>query len=257
MTNPEVKPEDIASFKAPGVGAAAMPESFRELYRQRFGRELGHGYGLTEAPTGVTSTDPNGPIIPGSSGRAAAHLQVCIQDAEGRKLAPGESGEVCVAAATEGDFAGLYTPMLGYWRRADATAEALRGGWLHTGDIGRMDEAGNLFIEGRRNDVVLRGGSNVYPAEIERVLQLDERVADCAVVGKPDVRLGERVVAFVQLAAGAAQGEALQEDLLALCRSNLARYKVPEEWVFVADMPRNAMNKIVKKQLKDKYFAEA
>jgi acyl-CoA synthetase (AMP-forming)/AMP-acid ligase II len=181
---------------------------------------------------------------------------VTIQDKEGRILPPGTSGEVCISAAAEGEFAGLYTPMLGYWRRPEATTEALRGGWLHTGDIGRLDGEGNLFIEGRRNDVVIRGGSNVYPAEIERVLQMDDRVADCAVVGKPDVRLGEKVVAFVQAAPGALASGSLQEDLQTLCRDNLARYKVPEEWIFVSEMPRNAMNKVVKSKLKETYLKE-
>jgi long-chain acyl-CoA synthetase len=109
MTNPEVKPEDIASFKAPGVGGAGMPESFREFYRQRFGRELSTGYGLTEAPTSVTGTDPEKPTIPGSSGKPARHLRVSIQDPNGRILPPGESGEICVGSAVEGEFAGLYT----------------------------------------------------------------------------------------------------------------------------------------------------
>lgn len=254
MTNPEVKPEDIASFKAPGVGGAAMPESFREFYRQRFGRELSTGYGLTEAPTSVTGTDPEKPTIPGSSGKPARHLRVSIQDPDGRILAAGESGEICVGGAVEGEFAGLYTPMLGYWRRPEATAAALRGGWLHTGDIGRLDDEGNLYVEGRRNDVVLRGGSNVYPAEIERVLHMDERVAACAVIGKEDARLGERVVAFVQPSPGAEPSSALLAELEALCRANLARYKVPEEWIFVDDMPRNAMNKIVKATLKQQHF---
>ena len=254
MTDPRINPDDLASFKAPGVGGAAMPDSFRDLYRQKFGRELTHGYGLTEAPTSVTMGDPAVAEPPGSSGRTAPHLQVTIQDAEGAILPAGESGEICVAAAAEGPHGGLYTPMLGYWRRPDATAEALRGGWLHTGDIGRLDPDGYLFVEGRRNDVVIRGGANVYPAEVERVLQKDDRVGDCAVTGKPDVRLGERVVAFIQPAAGTAPTAALAEALLALCQENLARYKTPEEIIFVTDMPRNAMNKIVKAQLKARHF---
>ena len=254
MTNPAVKPEDLVSLKAPGVGAAAMPDSFRDLYRQRFGRELGTGYGLTEAPTGVTGTDPEAPFVPGSCGQPLKHLRLSIQDAEGNALPAGESGEICVSGATTGEFAGLYTPMLGYWRRPEATAEALRDGWLHTGDIGRLDGQGNLFVEGRRNDVILRGGSNVYPAEVERVLHMDERVASCAVVGKPDIRLGELVVAFVQPAPGTEPNETFLDELKSICTDNLARYKIPEEWILVSEMPRNAMNKIVKGALKDQYF---
>ncbi|MBV9509052.1 MAG: AMP-binding protein [Caulobacteraceae bacterium] len=255
MTNPAVSAEDLATLKYPSVGAAAMPESFREIYRQKFGRELSTSYGLTEAPTVVTVTDLDGAaIVPGASGVAAKHLRVSIQDPEGRLLPIGESGEICVAAADEGEFAGLYTPMLGYWRRADATASSLRGGWLHTGDMGRLDADGNLFVEGRRNDVILRGGSNVYPAEIERVLHMKDAVQEAAVIGRPDNRLGERVVAVVQLPAGGQASEALRAELEAHCRENLARYKVPEEWIFVDAMPRNAMNKVVKAKLREQHF---
>ena len=254
LTKPEVRPEDLVSLKAPGAGGAAIPDSFRDLYRRKFGKELGFGYGLTEAPTVVTSNDPTLAALPGCSGRPSRHLRVSIQTPEGKVLAPGESGEICVAAADAGDLAGLYTPMLGYWRKPEATAQALRGGWLHTGDMGRLDADGNLFVEGRRNDVVIRGGANVYPAEIERVMQADDRVADCAVVGRPDERLGETVVAFVQPSPGAAASDDLREALLTLCRENLARYKVPEEIVFVTDMPRNAMNKVVKAELKARHF---
>jgi long-chain acyl-CoA synthetase len=254
ITHPEIRPEDLVSYTRPAVGAAAFPDSFRALFRERFGKEIGAGYGLTEAPTGVTNVNLDLPIIPGSSGTAAPHLRVSIQDEEGRLLPAGESGEVCVAGADSGEYAGLYTPMLGYWGRPDATESTLRGGWLHTGDMGRMDEAGNLYIEGRRNDVILRGGSNVYPAEIERVLHMDDRVSACAVVGRPDTRLGEVVVAVIQPNAPVADQEAFFADLKALCRDNLARYKTPEEWLLVDDMPRNAMNKIVKADLKKRYF---
>jgi acyl-CoA synthetase (AMP-forming)/AMP-acid ligase II len=254
LTHPDVRPGDLASLKAPGAGGAAIPHAFRELYRRKFGTELQHGYGLTEAPTIVTSNVPASAGLPGCSGRPSPHLRIAIKSPDGDILPPGDSGEICVAAADSGAFAGLYTPMLGYWRKPEATAQALRSGWLHTGDIGRVDEDGNLFVEGRRNDVVIRGGANVYPAEIERVLQTDGRVADCAVTGRPDERLGERVVAFVQPSTDVAEIEALRADLLALCAENLAKYKIPGEIIFVAEMPRNAMNKIVKAELKARYF---
>jgi len=256
MTKPEIDPDDLKSFKSPGVGGAAMPESFRAFYRERFGRELGTSYGLTEAPTTVTVSNPPtaDEVVSGASGKVQPHLRISIQNAEGRHLTAGESGEICVGPAIDGPYAGLYTPMLGYWRRPEATAQALKGGWLHTGDMGRVDAEGNLFVEGRRNDVILRGGSNVYPAEIERVLHMDDRVAACAVVGRPDARLGEQVVAFVQAAPGADPAP-LQAELEALCRENLARYKAPEDWIFVSDMPRNAMSKIVKATLKADHFA--
>ena len=254
MTHPDITPEAIASFRYPGVGGAALPEAFRELYRAKFGRELTGSYGLTEAPTVVTLADPAAPIVPGASGVASSHVCVSIQDAERRPLPIGESGEICVGPATDGPFRGVYTPMLGYWRRPDATASALQGGWLHTGDMGRLDENGNLFVEGRRNDVILRGGANVYPAEIERILNEQDGVAEAAVVGRPDLRLGEKVVAVIQLSAGAPPDDATRDRLTAVCQRQLARYKVPEEWIFVSTMPRNAMNKVVKARLKADIF---
>jgi long-chain acyl-CoA synthetase len=117
---------------------------------------------------------------------------------------------------------------------------------LHTGDLGSVDERGEVFVEDRKGDLIIRGGANVYPAEVERVLHSDPRVAACAVVGRPDPRLGERVVAFVQPAAG---GRATADELREHCAARLARYKVPEEIVFVDDFPRTPMNKIRKRDL--------
>jgi acyl-CoA synthetase (AMP-forming)/AMP-acid ligase II len=137
--------------------------------------------------------------------------------------------------------------MLGYWNRPDATDEALRGGLYHTGDVGFFAADGNLYIRGRRNELILRGGANVYPAEVERVLQTHPAVAAAAVLGLADLRLGERVVAAVELAPGRGASEA---ELIQHVRGELARYKVPEAVRFVAAMPRNAMNKIVKPRLR-------
>src|SRR5205085_11808905 len=140
--------------------------------------------------------------------------------------------------AKDGPFAGIYTPMLGYWDKPGETARALRAGVLHTGDVGMRDPAtGQLYIRGRRGDLILRGGANVYPAEIERVLQTDPRIAACAVLGIPDERLGERVIVAVELAAGA--GVVAEEELRSRCADNLARYKIPESFHFVDKVPRN------------------
>jgi acyl-CoA synthetase (AMP-forming)/AMP-acid ligase II len=136
--------------------------------------------------------------------------------------------------------------MLGYWRRPDATADALRGGELHTGDLGFIDGDGNLMVRDRKSLVIIRGGANVYPAEVERVLHEAPGVAACAVMGVEDERLGERVVAAIELAAGAQVTEA---DLREHCLANLAKYKVPERFVFVDGFPRNSMGKISRRDL--------
>jgi acyl-CoA synthetase (AMP-forming)/AMP-acid ligase II len=246
LTHPDVDEDDLASLTRPEVGGADCPEEFRELYRKRFGREVLLGYGLTEAPTAVTLERPEGPHLPGCVGPALPHVRVSVRDDAGRELPAGEEGEVCVEPPSDGPWAGFYTPMLGYWNRPEATADALRGGLLHTGDVGALDADGNLFLRGRKGDLIIRGGANVYPAEVERVLHEDARVAACAVLGRPDERLGERVVAYVQ----AAPGEHLDaEELRTHCAQRLARYKIPAEFLFVEDFPRTPMGKIRKVDL--------
>jgi acyl-CoA synthetase (AMP-forming)/AMP-acid ligase II len=138
--------------------------------------------------------------------------------------------------------------MLGYRDRPDATAEALAGGELHTGDLGYLDAEGYLHLRDRRSLLIVRGGANVYPAEVERVLGDAPGVAACAVVGVPDERLGERVVAVVEPLPGAALDD---EAVRAHCLANLARYKVPERFVAVDRLPRNAMGKVVRRELPD------
>jgi acyl-CoA synthetase (AMP-forming)/AMP-acid ligase II len=136
--------------------------------------------------------------------------------------------------------------MLGYWERPGATADTLRGGELHTGDIGVLDDEGRLHVRDRKSLVILRGGANVYPAEVERVLLDHPAVEAGAVLGVPDERLGERVAAVVEAAAGA---EVDVEDVRAHLLANLARYKVPERIAVVDALPRNAMGKVVRTEL--------
>lgn len=260
LTRPDIDPDALRTLAKLSVGGATVPEKLPSLYYQRFGSLPRVGYGLTEAPTGVAASledgDPNAPPRPqGEIGPPMAQLEIQILDEQGNSVAQGESGEICVRAQQEGEFAHLYQPALGYWRNAEATEKLLRGGWLHTGDEGFIDQAGNLHIQDRRTDVIFRGGSNIYPAEVERVLRLDRRVVDCAVLGKADSRLGQVVAVFVQPIASALHDDTLQAGLEALCAENLARYKHPVEWHFIEEMPRNSAGKIVKPQLKERLEA--
>lgn len=248
LTHPDVKPDDLKSLTAPGVGGSDVPAELIALYRERFGQGVRVGYGMTEAPTAVTWSDGETPPKPGLCGRPMAHLEIEILAEDGRVLPAGEVGEITVRAAEEGAFAGVYTPMLGYWNRPEASAEALHDGRYHTGDLGTFADDGNLYIRGRRGELILRGGANVYPAEVERVLQEHEAVAFAAVFGVPDERLGERVVAAIETVPDADVPGA--EELRAFCRARLARYKVPDRIGVVAAMPRNAMGKIVKRELR-------
>ncbi len=246
LTHSGVTREDLASLIRPEVGGAECPEEFRRLYRERFGADVVIGYGMTEAPTAVTRSDGQAAPAPGLCGKAVPQVEIQILDEKDEPLPAGEIGEICVAPRASGVWAGVYTPMLGYWQKPEETAQALHNGVYHTGDLGFLDAHGDLYMSGRRNELILRGGANIYPAEVERVLQEHPAVAAAAVLGRPDTRLGQRVVAAVQLGAG----ETVSVDELAsFARERLARYKVPEQIALVPSLPRNAMGKIVKREL--------
>ena len=230
------------------AGGAPIPTPIRNRFIARFGYPLLGTYGLTEAPTIVTDTRGVEPPT-GSSGKALPHLRLAILDEDGAELPRGEVGQLCFGPVSEGRWANIYTPPLGYWHAMDKTAALLEGGLVHTGDMGSIDAEGWLFIADRASELILRGGSNIYPAEVERVLQEHTGLVACAVVGKPDDRLGKRTVAFIQPRDPAVDRDAMIADLQALCRESLARYKMPDEWRFVDGFERNAMAKIVRPRL--------
>lgn len=234
-TMEEIDADDLRSLDQVWVGGADCPEPIRTAFEEKFGVQVLSTYGLSEAPTVVTNDIPGGRHVPGASGVALPHLDVHIVD-----------GEVCVGGRTTGEWAGVYRLMLGYWEKPEATAETLRGGVLHTGDLGYLDDDGYLHIRDRKSLVIIRGGANVYPAEVERVVHELPEVAACAVVGIPDERLGERVMAAVELRPGASL---TADELTTHCLANLAKYKVPERWIFVDEFPRNSMGKIQRREL--------
>jgi long-chain acyl-CoA synthetase len=173
-----------------------------------------------------------------SVGVAQTPVRVRVADAQGQALQPGEAGEVLV----QGD-----SVMAGYWRQPEATAQALRGGWLWTGDIGVLDEDGFLTLKDRSKDLLISGGSNIYPREVEEVLLTAPGVAEAAVVGAPDAEWGEVVVAFVVAQAGARPSEA---SLDAHCLEHIARFKRPKRYVFVESLPKNNYGKVLKTELR-------
>ena len=241
-TMDSIDPADLSSLDEVWTGGADCPEAIRAAFEARFGLPVLATYGLSEAPTVVAIDDRSGAgHVEGGSGRPLPHLRVRIRDGDGAELPAGETGEICVAPADE-----RYRLMLGYWERPEPTAEVLAGGELHTGDLGYLDPDGVLHVRDRKSLVIIRGGANVYPAEVERVLLEAPGVGAGAVLGVPDERLGERVMAVVEPAPGAT----IDEDAVrAHCLANLARYKVPERFVVVDALPRNAMGKIVRTEL--------
>ena len=171
-----------------------------------------------------------------TAGFARTGCEVKIFDRDDRELAAGETGEI----VTRSDCV-----MAGYWKNPEATAKALRGGWLHTGDVGSMDEAGFLTIRDRSKDMIISGGSNIYPREIEEVLLHHPAVAECSVVGRPHSEWGEEVVAFVVL-----REKISTEELDRLCLDNIARFKRPREYRFVEALPKNNYGKVLKTELR-------
>ena len=175
-----------------------------------------------------------------------------VEIRDGRTVLPtGQTGEITVRAQEDGPWAQLYRPMLGYLGHPESTAETIRGGVLYTGDVGYLDAEGRLFVRDRRNALILRGGANVYPAEIERVLLEVPGVRGASVVGVPDERLGQRVAAAVEADDGCTLDI---ESLSSHCATQLARYKVPDFWR-LGTLPRNAMGKVVRTEL-ERWFTE-
>jgi long-chain acyl-CoA synthetase len=241
VEHPDVTADDLAPLTRLGVGGASCPEELRSAYERRFGRTFTTGYGLTEAPTAVTQETERVPHVAGASGRPMAHVTIVITDGEGRPLPAGEEGEICVGPATTGAWAGRWRGMHGYWRRPDATAATRWGSLLRTGDIGFVGDDGYLRVLDRRTDLVNRGGANVYPAEVVRVLLEHPAVADAYVFGRPDERLGQEVAAAVTLRPSTA---VTADDLRLHCRERLSGYKVPTVVAIVDELPRNAMGKV-------------
>ncbi|HUQ23497.1 MAG TPA: long-chain fatty acid--CoA ligase [Gaiellaceae bacterium] len=227
---------DLWTLRHAVVGGAPMPEALLEAWHER-GVEIVQGYGLTEAAPNVLCLPPEDAARKrGCAGKPYPHVDVALRDPESGELRDG---------ATEGELV-VKGPNVfaGYWRDPDATAAAFADGWLLTGDVAARDEEGYYRIVGRTKDMVISGGENVYPAEIENVLHEHDSVSEAAVVGVPDERWGEACLAFVVLRA-----PATEDELLELCRSRLARYKIPRGVRFVDSLPRNALDKVVKSQL--------
>lgn len=224
------------SFRCMLLGGGPAPLSLLEACRKR-GVPVFQTYGLTETASQIATLAPEFALAKlGSAGKPffQSELKIVI---DGREASPGEAGEIAVRGPN-------VTP--GYWNNPEATARAIRDGWLHTGDIGYVDEEGFLFVLDRRSDLIISGGENVYPAEIEAVLAGHPDIAEAGVAGVPDERWGKVPVAFVRTRPGARLTE---EDVKQYCAARLARYKQPARIYFVEELPRNAANKLVRKDL--------
>jgi long-chain acyl-CoA synthetase len=209
----------------------------------RFGPHFAQIYGQGESPMTITvltkeeiadREHPRWRERLASAGRPYACVESIVADAEDNPLPSGETGEILA----RGDVV-----MAGYWRNPEATAATLRGGWLHTGDVGSFDDEGYLTLRDRSKDVIISGGSNIYPREVEEVLLQHESVREASVIGRPDSEWGEVVVAYVV-------GEATPSELDRVCLERIARFKRPKDYVFVPSLPKNNYGKILKTELR-------
>jgi long-chain acyl-CoA synthetase len=230
-----------------GGGPMYVSDALRAL--ERLGPRLTQIYGQGESPMTISvlpaeehidNHDGQQLIRLASVGRAQIGVEIQVVDEADRALPAGEVGEVCVRSDAV---------MLGYLNDPEATAKSLARGWLHTGDLGRLDNQGYLTLVDRSKDLVISGGSNIYPREVEEVLIRHPSVREIAVIGAPDREWGEALVAVVVLRQGASADAAALE---ALCLENLARFKRPKRYVFVDDLPKNAAGKVLKRELRDR-----
>ena len=229
---------DLSELRYVVSGGAPLPIDVAEKLLQRVPHvEIREGYGLTETAALVSSTPPGGTRL-GSVGKPAEGVEVRIDGDE-------EVGEICVRSRTV---------MLGYWQAPELTADAIRDGWLHTGDLGYLDADGYLYVVDRKKDLIIRGGFNVFPRDVEDALLKHPAVVAAGVVGRADEAHGEEVVAFVELRSGEELGE---DELVAWSKDRIGGYKYPREVHVVSSLPLTPVGKIDRKALRAKILEEA
>lgn len=236
---PEGNPEDLQSLNLCISGGASMPVALLENFEKKFNVRVSEGYGLSEASP-VTCFNPlDRPRKAGSIGTNIVNVENKVVDPEGKEVAVGEVGELVVKGPNV---------MKGYYKLPEETAAALKGGWLHTGDLAKQDEDGYFYIVDRKKDMIIVGGYNVYPREVEEVLYNHPEVVEAAVVGVPDPNYGEAVRAFVVIKNDSPLTESLLHEY---CQEHLAKYKVPNAIDFLDELPKNTTGKILRRALRD------
>jgi len=254
MDHPERSKYDLSSIKRMTYAGSPTPVERIKEALSIFGPVLDQSYGQAESIITITHLPRHEHILNGnpererrlaSTGREYPGVQVRVVDEKDQILGPGEIGEVI----TRSDLV-----MRGYWNQPEKTREAIHGGWLHTGDIGYLDEGGYLFLVDRKHDKIITGGLNVYPREVEEILSAHPTVAQVAVFGVQDPFWGEAVTAAVVIREGFAFSE---EELMDFCRQRLAGYKRPKRIHFVAELPKNLYGKVLRKELIKKFSGKS
>jgi fatty-acyl-CoA synthase len=236
--SPVFEKADFSSFRFFIAGGAPCPVPLIEKYLEK-GVTFNQGYGLTETAPAVTALPEEDALRKrGSAGKPLFHVDVAVFDENDREVPTGEMGEIVVKGPNV---------FKGYWNMPEESERALRHGWFHTGDMGMFDDEGNLHIVDRKKDMIISGGENIYPAEVEDVLHGHQDIADVGVIGMHDPKWGESPLAMVVKVEGS---DATEEEIVDWCREKLARYKTPKKVIFVPELPRTPTGKILKKELR-------
>jgi acyl-CoA synthetase (AMP-forming)/AMP-acid ligase II len=251
LNHPSLKKYDLSSLRSIAYGAAPMAEDKIKEAIRVFGSVLSQGYGQVEAPMTITKLSKEDHMTDGSPekskrllsvGKPYLDVEVKVVDDDDKEMPTGEVGEIIVRSDHQ---------MIGYWRNEEQTKIALKNGWVHTRDMGYMDELGYVFLVDRKGDMIISGGFNIFPREIEELLNTHPAVLEVAVVGVPDEEWGESVKAVVSLKAGQ---KATEKELIDYCKKTLTGYKRPKSIDFLPELPRNNTGKIDKKTIKAKYW---
>jgi long-chain acyl-CoA synthetase len=228
---------DTSTLSLCASGGSAMPVELLRGFEEAFGCKVLEGYGLSETSPVASFNHADRERKPGSIGTPVEGVEMKVVDDDGNEVAQGEVGEIAIRG---------HNVMKGYWKRDDATAETIKDGWFHSGDMATVDEDGYFFIVDRKKDMIIRGGYNVYPREIEEVLYEHPSVREAAVVGLPHDEYGEEVGAAVALKSGESVSE---DELRDFVRQQVAAYKYPRRLWFVDDLPKGPTGKILKREI--------
>ena len=238
VSHPAADKYDTSSLQRCTISAAPVTEELYRAFTTRFNCKMYEAYGLTEASPAVALCRPGMPIKKGSTGTPLSGVEVKIFDPEDKELPVGEQGEIVVKGPNV---------MMGYYKRPDETQEALRGGWLHTGDVGYLDNDGYLYITDRIKDMIIKGGYNIYPSEIEGYLEAHAAIGEVSVIGIPDEKYGEEIMAFV---VPLPDQELNAEMVIDFAKSKMTPFKAPSRVKIVDGLPKSLVGKVLKKELR-------
>lgn len=239
--HPEREKYDVSSLERITGGSAPLPEEVRRRFEELFNCRVFDGYGQSEATCAVCAYENDETYVQGSAGRPLAGFEVCVQDDDNQIVPVGQTGELCFRGPSV---------MLGYWNNEEATRGAIIDGWLHSGDIGHIDERGYMYITDRKKDMMIKGGENISPREIEEIICQLPGVAEVAVVGVPDATYQEEIAAFI---VSRADAKLTSEQVLQFASPQINKFKLPKYIYFVPQLPKNSNGKILKRELRDEW----